>query len=390
MQDLAANTTDAAPNWDELRARFPVFEHKTYINSCSYGALALSVQAAVQRYLQDRLEQGCDWNYWVERNESARSAVARLLNASADEIAVTTSASAGINGIASALRFDEGRHKIVISDYEFPTDAQIWYAQELRGAEVVRVPETDGYIPVESFADAIDEQTKIVSVAQVCFRNGARLDIPAIAALARERGALMMVDGYQGFGTMPFDVRAAGVDFAVGGNVKYLLGTAGVGFLYARSELIESLVPTVTGWFAAEDIFAMDITRYNPAHSARRFEAGTPPVINIYAAIAGLEIVAEVGLPAIQQRIGGLTDQVKSLAGDAGYTIVTPTDPSRHGAMIALLSHDAPALVARLEAQDIVTSCRDNNLRISPHFYNNEQDIERLFAALHGHRDLLA
>ena len=202
----------------------------------------------------------------------------------------------------------------MISDYEFPTDAQIWYAQELRGAEVVRVPETDGYIPVDSFADAIDEQTKIVSVAQVCFRNGARLDIPAIAALARERGALMMVDGYQGFGTMPFDVHAAGVDFAVGGNVKYLMGTAGVAFLYARAELIESLVPTVTGWFAAEDIFAMDITRYNPAHSARRFEAGTPPVINIYAAIAGLEILEEVGLPAIQQRIGGLTDQIKSMA----------------------------------------------------------------------------
>lgn len=378
------------PDWAALRARFPVFENKTYINSCSYGALAIEVQAAVQRYLQDRLEQGCDWNYWVERNESARGAMARLLGAKPDEIAVTTSASAGINAIASALRFDDGRHKIVISDYEFPTDAQIWYAQELRGAEVVRVPEKDGYIPAESFADAIDEQTKIVAVAQVCFRNGARLDIPAIAKLARERGALMMVDGYQGFGTMPFDVRAANVDFAVGGCVKYLLGTAGVGFLYARDELIESLVPTVTGWFAQEDIFAMDTTRYNPAHSARRFEAGTPPVVNIYAAIAGLDIVDEVGLPAIQRRIGGLTDQIKTRAREAGYTVVTPTDPGRHGAMIAIRSHDAPALVARLAEQDIVTSDRDNNLRVSPHFYNNEQDIERLFEVLHGQRDLLA
>lgn len=390
MSNPAPNAKHAAPDWDALRARFPVFEKKTYINSCSYGALAVEVQAAVQRYLQDRLEQGCDWNYWVERNEAARGAMARLLHARPEEVAVTTSASAGINAIASALRFDEGRHKVVISDYEFPTDAQIWYAQELRGAEVVRVPEQDGYIPVESFADAIDEQTKIVAVAQVCFRNGARLDIPAIAALARERGALMMVDGYQGFGTMPFDVHAANVDFAVGGCVKYLMGTAGVGFLYARGELIESLVPTVTGWFAQEDIFAMDTTRYNPAHSARRFEAGTPPVINIYAAIAGLGILEEVGLPAIQRRIGGLTDQIKSMAQTADYTIVTPTDPSRHGAMIALQSHDAPALVARLAAQDIVTSDRDNNLRVSPHFYNNEQDIERLFEALDSHRDLLA
>jgi len=390
MQQTAQSNATKAPDWNALRSRFPVFQSKTYINSCSYGALALEVQIAMSRYLQDRLEQGCDWNYWVERNEAARSAYARLLGATPDEIAVTTSASAGINSIASALQFDEGRHKIVISDYEFPTDAQIWYAQELRGAEVVRVPEQDGYITAESFADAIDEQTRLVAVTQVCFRNGARLDVPAIAKIARERGALVMVDGYQGFGTMPFDVRLADVDFAVGGSVKYLLGTAGVGFLYVRDELIESLVPTVTGWFAQQDIFAMDTTRYDPAHSARRFEMGTPPVVNIYAATAGLDIIEEVGLEAIAGRIGELTEQIKSLANSAGYTIVTPTDPAHHGAMIAVRCTDAPALVARLAEADIVVSDRDNNLRISPHFYNNEQDIDRLFAALAARRDLLA
>jgi len=389
MQQTVKKEGATAPDWDALRARFPVFRKKTYINSCSYGALATDVETEVQRYLRDRLEQGCDWNYWVERNEAARSSVARLLGATPDEIAVTTSASAGINGIASALHFDQGRHKVVISDYEFPTDAQIWYAQELRGAEVVRVPEKDGYIPVESFAAAIDEQTKLVAISQVCFRNGARLDVPAIAKLARERGALIMVDGYQGFGTMPFDVRDAGVDFAVGGHVKYLLGTAGIGFLYARRELIESLVPTVTGWFAQRDIFAMDTTRYDPSPSARRFEAGTPPVVNIYAATAGLDIVHEVGLEAIAGRIAELTGQIKSLAREAGYTIVTPTDPSRHGAMIALRSHDAPALVAGLGERDIVVSDRDSNLRISPHFYNNAQDVDRLFAALADRSNLL-
>jgi selenocysteine lyase/cysteine desulfurase len=312
MQQQARPDNLPHPDWSALRARFPVFEKKAYINSCSYGALAVDVRDAVQRYLQDRLDRGCDWDYWVACNEAARGAVARLLGAEPGEIAVTTSASAGINSVASALRFDQGRHKIVISDYEFPTDAQIWYAQQLRGAEVVRVPETDGYIPVENFAAAIDEQTRLVAVTQVCFRNGARLDIPAIAALARERGALFMVDGYQGFGTMPFAVHEAGVDFAVGGNVKYLLGTAGVGFLYVRQALIEQLVPTVTGWFAQEDIFAMDTTRYDPARSARRFETGTPPVVNIYAAVAGLNILEEVGLGPIHARIGELTALLKA------------------------------------------------------------------------------
>ena len=133
----------------------------------------------------------------------------------------------------------------------------------------------------------------------------------------------------------------------------------------------------------------MDTTRYDPARSARRFEMGTPPVVNIYAATAGLDIIEEVGLAAIAGRIGELTGQIKSLAKAAGYTIVTPTNPARHGAMIALHCHDAPALVARLAEQDIVVSDRDNNLRISPHFYNNEQDIDKLFAALAAQRELL-
>ncbi|RMF95528.1 MAG: aminotransferase class V-fold PLP-dependent enzyme [Gammaproteobacteria bacterium] len=384
-----ADSQQITVDWDALRARFPVFARRTYINSCSYGALATDVQQAIERYLQDRLELGCDWDYWVERNETARAAFARLLGAKPAEIAVTTSASAGLNSLASALDFTGPRNKIVISDYEFPTDAQIWYAQERRGARVCRVGETDGYIPLENFARAIDAQTRLVAVTQVCFRNGARLDIPGIARLAHEHGAWLLVDGYQGFGTMPFDVHAADVDFAVGGCVKYLLGTAGVGFLYVRESLVEQLVPTVTGWFAQEDIFAMDTTRYDPAHSARRFETGTPPVVNIYAAIAGLEILHEVGLPAIGERIATLTAGIKSRAAAAGLQLATPSEPERHGAMIALRCRDAAALVAALEKRAIVTSHRDNNLRISPHFYNNEQDLDTLFAALEELREYL-
>ena len=142
------------------------------------------VKEALHRYIRDREERGTDWDYWVERNESVRYAVANFLGAKPDEIAITTSASASINSLASAMDFTGPRKKIVISDFEFPTNAQIWYAQELRGAEVVRVPERDGYIPVEDFASAIDEDTLLVAVTHVCFRNGAKLDIPAIAEIA--------------------------------------------------------------------------------------------------------------------------------------------------------------------------------------------------------------
>jgi len=376
-------------SWEQLRSRFPVFRKKTYINSCSYGALAMEVEASLQRYLDARTEKGSDWEYWVERNEAVRSSTARLLGARPDEVAVTASVSAGINSVASALRFDGPRNKVVITDFEFPTNAEIWYAQELRGARVVRVAEENGRIPLEKLEQAIDEETLIVATAQVAFRHGAKQDIPAIAEIARRKGALMMVDTYQAIGTMQFDVKKAGVDFAVGGMLKYLLGTAGIGFLYVREELIRSLTPTATGWFAQEDIMAMDITRYAPAMSARRFEAGTPPVPNTYMAEAGLAIVHEVGLEAIEHRIGELTAAVKDAARQAGYRLASPLDPAQHGAMITLRSSDDHSLVARLAGDNIVVSCRHGNLRISPHFYNNEADIDHLFRALHKHRDLL-
>lgn len=381
---------DAEPDWENIRARFPVLDKKTYLNSCAYGALATDVTEALQRYIRDRQEKGTDWEYWVERNDSVRNAVARFLKAHPDEIAVTTSASAGINAIASSLQFELPRNKVVISGLEFPTNAQIWYAQEPRGAEVVQVPPVDGYVPVERFEDAIDEDTLIVAITHVCFRNGAKLDVPAIAEISRRNGAMVLVDGYQGLGTMDFDVQSAGTDFVVGGMLKYLLGTAGIGFLYVRKPLIKKLVPTVTGWFAQEDIFAMDSSAYRPSPTARRFEMGTPPVPNCYAAEAGLRILEDVGLPSIEYRIGELTATIIAEAKKTGYTLAVPETPQRHGALITLQSRDEHALVSALDNEGIVTSCRFGNLRISPHFYNNADDIDTLFRALHRHKHLLA
>ena len=154
------------PDWNQLRSRLPVLQKKTYLNSCSYGALANEVEASLQRYLDDRNDKGADWDYWVGRNDSVRNSMARLLGADADEVAITASVSAGINSLASALSFDGPRNKVVITDFEFPTNAQIWYAQESRGARIVRLTEKDGRIPLEKFAQAVDEETLIVATAQ--------------------------------------------------------------------------------------------------------------------------------------------------------------------------------------------------------------------------------
>jgi selenocysteine lyase/cysteine desulfurase len=305
------------------------------------------------------------------------------LHAVPDEIAVTASVSAGLNALSSALNFSGPRNKVVVSDFEFPTNAQVWHAQEPRGARIVHVPcAADGYIPLENFAKAIDEQTQLVAITHVCFRNGAKLDIPGIVRLARAKGAKVLLDCYQAVGSIDIDVKALDVDFAAGGMLKYLLGTAGIGFLYVRDSFIQSLVPTNSGWFAQAEIAAMDITANRPAPNARRFEAGTPAVVNCYAAEAGLKFLLAVGTPAIEKRNYALTRRCMQRLEEIGWPSITPTQDERRGATVAVPSRDCGKLSAELMKRDIVTSHRDGNVRASFHFYNDEDDVESFIAAM--------
>lgn len=381
----------AEPDFETLRREFPVLARKTYLNSGSYCALANEVRAAFGAYLDDRLLVGANWDLWITKNEAVRALSAALVRALPDEIAVTASVSAGLNALASALDFSGPRNKVVVSDFEFPTNAQIWHAQEPRGARVVHVPRAaDGYIPLDMFEKAIDESTQLVAVTHVCFRNGAKLDVPGIVRLAHAKGARVLVDFYQSVGSVDIDVKAWDVDFAVGGMLKYLLGTAGIGFMYVRDALVPSLLPTNSGWFAQAQISAMDITANHPASNARRFEAGTPPVVNCYAAEAGLRMLLRVGTPAVERRIRALTRRCMQRLAEIGWPSVTPTSDERRGATVALPSRDSAGLTAELMQRDIVTSHRDANVRASFHFYNNEEDVERFVAAVASLRDAFA
>ncbi len=385
---MAADTATHATLADTVRHRFPVFENVTYVNSCSQGALSDAVRDAYEDYLSGLEREGSLWGHWVERQEKVRVAMARLINAAPAEVAITTSASAGLSSLASALDFTSGRHKVVTTDLEFPTAGQIWHAQEARGAEVVHVEAgPDHVIPIERFAEAIDDETAIVSLTHVCYRNGARTDLEAVVALAHERGALVLVDAYQSIGALPLDVATLDVDFVIGGMLKYLLASPGVGFLFAREHRTDKFVPTSTGWFAARDIFAMSIDAYDPAPDARRFEAGTPPVPSLYAAAAGIELMLEIGVPATATHVETLTAQLRAGVAELGGQVVTPID--WHGPMIAVASTDEHAHVAALEAEQIVVSSRDSNVRISPHCYNTPEDMDRVLAGLHRHRHLL-
>jgi selenocysteine lyase/cysteine desulfurase len=364
-----------------VRGRFPVFRDTVYVNSCSQGALSDAVRAAYDEYLDGWDKHGAEWEHWVERAESVRAGFARLLGARAHEVAIQTSVSAAASALVSALDFSGERNRIVISEYEFPTIGQIAHAQELRGAEVVHVAGDP-----ESYAEAVDERTALVAATLVSYRSGVVHDVEAIYDIAQDAGALMLVDAYQGAGAVPFEAPTAG-DVVVGGTVKYLLASAGLAYMYCRADLHERLLPTQTGWFADEDIFEMQIDRYRPHRSARRFDAGTPPVPNIYAGLAGLGIVLDTGVDAIASHVAGLAGRLIAGCRELGAKVLVPEG---RGPLICIRSTDAPALVQALGAERIVASERDSSLRISLHLYNVDEDVDAVLAALAQHRPLLA
>ncbi len=216
------------------------------------------------------------------------------------------------------------------------------------------------------------------------------VDVGEVVRAAREHGALVLLDAYQSVGSMPVDVKELDVDFLGAGVLKYLLGSAGLAFFYCRRELWERAWPTATGWFADEDIFKMDIYDYSPSPTARRFQSGTPPVPSIYAGIAGIELMQEIGIAETREHVNALNERLIAGVDELGGTVVTPREPERRGALICIKSTNVNALVAALDERGIVTSERDSNLRVSAHAYNTEEDVDAVLAALAANRELLA
>ncbi len=387
----AVNQEAAKLSPTEFRKRFPIFESKILVNSCAKGALSGEVEEAYDRYLHSWRTGGSPWDEWVGVLESTRSAYSEFLGCAPDQLALTYCASTAMNVIASALDFSGQRNKIIVGDFEFPTSAQIWFAQQRRGAQITRI-RADGAgskLPLEAYARGIDEETLLVPTTHVCFRNGFRVDIRGVARAAREAGAYSLVDDYQCCGTRPIDLKDLDCDFLLSGCYKYLLGSSGLAFLYVREELIQKLEPTVTGWFAQENPFAFDIERQTYHATARRFETGTPPVPSLYAAEAGIRLVMEVGLERIRDHVEKLVTEAIRKARERGIEILTSDDPAEHGPLVVLRSTDSSKAVAVLEKEGIITSNRHDGLRLSFHYYNVPEDVDAIFDVLDRHPKLM-
>lgn len=369
-----------------LRSRFPILAQKTYLYSCSQGALSDAVESGFRAYTESWRTSSAPWNDWMEVYEAMRAEFAHFIHADPDEIAILPSVSAGINAIASAIQFDR-RAKVVMGEYEFPTMGHIWLAQRSRGAQIQFLEGSNDTIPLEAYERVIDKNTAIVPLTEVSFLNGFRSDVATVTRLAHAHGALVFLDGYQDAGTRTVDVKAMDVDFYVTGTLKYLLGPPGLAFLYVKRPLIESLTPTLTSWMAQRDVFAFNTTKLDPASEARRFEGGSPPMPNIYAARPALQLLVDTGMENVAAQIAELT--AAFLKGARALGIASKTPLTSDGPLVVVRSTDAVSLVEKLTARGVIVSARRDGVRFSFHVYNNLDDIHVALSALEENLDLL-
>ncbi len=392
MKEVGSRESEeVAIDVESYRAEFPVLERKAYLISASLGP----VSKRARRYLEDYVDiwaaEGAPDPVWMDhifpQMGRLKDTFGGMVGADRDELAITVNVSLALAAVMSCIDFSK-RRKIVLSELDFPTDGHVSLAHRRRGAEVVFLKSPDGLtIPLEAYREAIDEDTALVIVNRVLYRTSSLLDAREICAMASEAGAWSVVDDFHGAGIVPVDVHDLGCDFYTTGVLKWLCGGPGLTFLYARRELLPSLDPLVTGWFATREPFSFDLEHLDYHPSARRLEHGTPAAPIAFIAQGGLDIITEVGPGAIRERQQDLIDYLMAGADDAGLPVRTPRDRNRRGGMVNIgVGQEAAKVCHSLLDRDVCTDSRGDGIRVSPHFFNTEADIDRLFVEL---RDIL-
>lgn len=364
------------------RKQFPILENSIHLANCSQSPQSIRVRNAIEGYLDNWNEVGMNWEEWMEAVDKSKAEFAKLINAHPSEIAMHTSVSAATYSIASALDYSGRRNKVVVTEAEFPTVAQVWTASQRLGLNLEFVPLVNGEIDIASYEKIIDEKTLITSIPQVYYQNGFKQDIAAICEIAHNKGSLFYVDAYQCLGTEPVDVKAMDIDILSSGNLKYMLGLPGSAYLYVKKELIPFMRPMATGWFGQENPFAFDIHHFQYASDARRFDTGTPSIITAYGAKAGMEIINEIGVPNIKIWIDELSRYTFQELEKRGLETTSPKDISKKGPTTAIAVSDPHAVEMKLKERKIVASARGPILRYAPHFFVTREDIDRALDAL--------
>lgn len=372
---------------DPLKARteFPILEQKVYLNSCSLGALSRRSEAYLAEFLQRWHTMGASawYEHWLGRLALLRQRVEAFLGAEPGTVALLPSTSSALAAVAESLPADRrrGRNRVVCSELDFPTLAYQWALKP--DIELLILPSEDGVgMDPEQFAEAVDERTLLLATSHVFFATGFIQDPARLAAIAHGVGAYCLLDGYHGAGQVPLALAETGVDFYTTGPLKWLCGGPGLAYLYIHPSIIPTLQPTIAGWFGAKNAFRFEIRRFEPHDDARRLEMGTPAMATVHTALGGQEILEEVGVEAVAARNRHLTERLVALARDAGFGLTTAKDPSCRSAIVMIRHPDPPGAVAHLAQEGIIVDHRPGHVRVSPHFYNTDEEVERLVEVL--------
>jgi len=376
---LASSVQPRALGLATYRGEFPIFRDSVYLNTCSLGALGERSRRKVAEFLDIWQSRGAAawYDVWWEALTDLRARYGRIVNAAPGEIALAPSISVALSAIAESVDYRR-RPKVVITSLDFPTVAYQWLAKAREGVELVIVESPDRIsVPVEAIARAVDDRTALVVTSHVYFTSGAVQDIKRVAATAHQHGALCLIDAYQSVGQIPVDVRDAGVDALVAGGLKWLLGGPGIGFLYMREAVARRLEPRVSGWFGQRDQFAFDPRALTFHDDTRRFELGTPSLAAVYAQLGGLEYIEEIGISAIREATAALTEDLIARARAAGFHPKIAADPQQRSAIVMIPMPDPAGSVRHLAAGGIIADSRPGHVRLSPFFYNSQDDNVR-------------
>lgn len=380
------------PELLSFRAEFPILQRKTYLNSCSLGALSQRSIQGIGQFMEMWNEWGAHawYDIWLGEIAKARQKFARIIGAQLHEVALAPSASAAISSIASALDYSE-RKKVVLSDMDFPTLAYQWLVKERLGIECSFVESPDRiYVQPELFENVVDDKTALVATSRVFYTSGYIQDIRSVADIAHKNGAYILVDDYQGTGQIPLNVNALDIDFLVTGSLKWLMGGPGLAFVYIREGLIPQLQPAITGWFGNREQFQFKTREFEFREDAMRIEMGTPAVAAIYAANGGMEIVLEAGVESICERTRYLTNDLIARAREKGWNVRAPQEPEYRSSIVMLELERPEEVAEELIRRDIIVDTRPGLLRISPYFYNTVEEnaiiIDAITEILEGGR----
>lgn len=370
---------------DRMRSEFPITGKYAYFDHAAVGPLPRRAVEAAKRVLEEKTEGDVHWGSWEEIAEATRRSIATLIGSSPDEVALVHSTTEGLAIVANGLSYRKGQN-IVTCDLEFTSNLFPWQALSKRyGLELRVVRSRDGRLLMDDFSNAIDARTRLVAISYVQYSNGFRIDLEGLSKIAHEKGAHIVTDAVQALGEMPVDVSKLGVDFLATSGYKWLLSPVSTGFLYVRRDLLDELWPTIVGYRSDEHPMEFSFREFQPARTARRYEGGQLNFPGFAGMKESIELLQTVGVDNVWHRILSLVDRLTDgLKRNTSVQMRSALETASRSGIVNLACRYPDSAVERLLKRGIVVSVRGGGLRISPHFYNSEKEIDQLLSELGG------